>query len=63
MTDAEMKKICILTSTRADWGLLMPLARELRASEDVELQIVASNMHLIPELGMTVDGLQMPGSM
>ncbi len=55
MTDAEMKKICILTSTRADWGLLMPLARELRASEDVELQIVASNMHLIPELGMTVD--------
>lgn len=54
-------KICVLTSTRADWGLLMPLARALRSAEDVKLQIVASNMHLIPELGMTVNEIVASG--
>lgn len=47
-------KICIVTSTRADWGLLTPLATALRARPDVELQIVATNMHLIDSCGRTV---------
>lgn len=33
-------------STRADWGLLSGIARELNSREDVCLQIVATNMHL-----------------
>lgn len=49
------KRICIVTTTRADWGLLMPLARRLDAEPSVRLQIVASNMHLLPEFGMTVN--------
>ena len=49
------KRICIVTTTRADWGLLMPLARRLAAEPAVRLQLVASNMHLMPEFGMTVN--------
>lgn len=61
MNNAESKKICVLTSTRADWGLLMPLAGELRRAKGVELSIVASNMHLVPELGMTVGEIEAAG--
>ena len=53
--DCVKRKICIVTSTRADWGLLSGVARELRAYETVELQIIATNMHLDPRYGMTVD--------
>lgn len=53
--DFVKRKICIVTSTRADWGLLSGVARELRAYETVELQIIATNMHLDPRYGMTVD--------
>lgn len=45
--------IAIATSTRADWGLLTPLAKQLR-EDGAELAILASNMHLMPEMGMTV---------
>jgi UDP-N-acetylglucosamine 2-epimerase (non-hydrolysing)/GDP/UDP-N,N'-diacetylbacillosamine 2-epimerase (hydrolysing) len=50
-----MKKICMVTSTRADWGLLTPLAHALSALSDVELKIIATNMHLIERFGMTVN--------
>ena len=53
--DLIRRKICIVTSTRADWGLLSRVARELRAYETVELQIIATNMHLDARYGMTVD--------
>ena len=53
--DLIRRKICIVTSTRADWGLLSSVARELRAYETVELQIIATNMHLDARYGMTVD--------
>lgn len=48
-------RLCIVTTTRADWGLLMPLAGALRETPSVDLQIVAANMHLMEEYGMTVD--------
>jgi UDP-N-acetylglucosamine 2-epimerase (non-hydrolysing)/GDP/UDP-N,N'-diacetylbacillosamine 2-epimerase (hydrolysing) len=56
-----MKKICLVTSTRADWGLLTPLAKALDARPDVELHIVATNMHLIERYGMTVNEIVAAG--
>lgn len=53
--DRVKRKICIVTSTRADWGLLSGVARGLRAYDTVELQIIATNMHLDQRYGMTVD--------
>lgn len=49
------RKICIVTSTRADWGLMSGLAKTLNENENVELQIIATNMHLNPRYGMTVN--------
>ncbi|MBR5744089.1 MAG: UDP-N-acetylglucosamine 2-epimerase (hydrolyzing) [Muribaculaceae bacterium] len=55
------RKICIVTGTRADWGLLSPIAAELKRREDVELQIIATNMHLSARFGMTVDEIKADG--
>lgn len=49
------RKICIATGTRAEWGLLSGIAQELSLRDDVELQIIATNMHLSPRYGMTVN--------
>lgn len=49
------RKISILTSTRADWGLLSPIARALSERPDCDVSIIATNMHLNPLYGHTVD--------
>lgn len=50
-----MKKICVVTGTRAEYGILSELMGRMRDSSEIELQIVATNMHLMPEYGMTVN--------
>lgn len=47
------RKICIATGTRADWGLLSPIAQALNKRDDVDLKIIATNMHLSEEYGST----------
>lgn len=49
----EKRRICIATGTRADWGLLSGIARALKARNDVELKIIATNMHLSDRYGAT----------
>lgn len=56
------RRVCIVTGTRADWGLLSPVARELAGlTGKVELQVIATNMHLDPAYGMTVDEIEADG--
>lgn len=57
----EKRRICIVTTTRADWGLLCPLARRLQADSRCELSVVAGNMHLDPRYGMTVNEIEADG--
>lgn len=52
--------IAVATSTRADWGLLTPLVAEFR-KQGMPYTILASNMHLLPEMGMTVDEIRATG--
>lgn len=47
------RKICIVTGTRAEWGLLSGIAKALDARADVELQIIVTNMHLDERYGGT----------
>lgn len=54
-------RITILTGTRADWGILTPLAQALRDRTDVALSIVATNMHLSERHGMTVNEILRAG--
>ena len=48
-----MRKICVVTSTRAEYGQLYWLLKEIEADSELELQIIATGMHLSPEFGLT----------
>lgn len=47
------RKICVVTGTRADYGLLQPIMALLAEDADFELQIIATGMHCSPEFGLT----------
>ena len=55
------KKICVVTGTRAEYGLLYWLLRGIEAADDFELQIIATGMHLSPEFGRTFLQIQKDG--
>ena len=47
------KKICIVTGSRAEYGLLYWLIKEIEADQDLVLQLIATGMHLSSEFGYT----------
>lgn len=47
------RKICVITGTRADYGLLYWLMKKIESSPRLELQVIATGMHLSPEFGLT----------
>lgn len=56
-----MKKICVVTGTRAEYGLLMPLLNQIKQAEDLELQLLVTGMHLSPEFGLTYKLIEADG--
>lgn len=56
-----MRKICIVTATRAEYGLLYLLMKEIKADSNLELQIIATGMHLSPEFGLTYRNIEDDG--
>lgn len=55
-----MRKVCIITGTRAEWGLLAPLAHKIHNDPNLELQIIATGMHLSTEFGLTYRDITLP---
>lgn len=47
------RKICVITGSRADYGLLYWLMKEIQDDQELELQVIATGMHLSPEFGLT----------
>lgn len=47
------RKVCVVTGTRAEYGLLYWLMKEIEADDTLELQVVVTGMHLSPEFGLT----------
>jgi len=47
------RKICVVTGTRAEYGLLYWLMKEIEADKSLELQLIVTGMHLSPEFGLT----------
>jgi GDP/UDP-N,N'-diacetylbacillosamine 2-epimerase (hydrolysing) len=47
------RKICIVTGTRAEYGLLYWLLKEIQQDNELELQLIVTGMHLSPEFGLT----------
>ena len=56
-----MKKVCIVTGTRAEYGLLKPIIDRVHRSDDIELQLVVTGMHLSPEFGLTYREIEEDG--
>jgi len=49
-----MKTIAVVTTSRADYGMLLPVLREIKADPVLELQLIVSGMHLSPTFDMSV---------
>jgi GDP/UDP-N,N'-diacetylbacillosamine 2-epimerase (hydrolysing) len=56
-----MKKICVITGTRAEYGLLRWIMQEIKDDPDLNLQVIASGMHLSPEFGLTYKSIENDG--
>jgi len=48
-----MRKICVITGTRAEYGLLYWLIKAIKENKDLKLQLIVTGMHLSPEFGLT----------
>lgn len=55
------RKICVVTGTRAEYGLLCPLMKEIQIDDALELQIIATGAHLSPEFGLTYKVIEKDG--
>jgi len=55
------KKICVVTGSRAEYGLFAPLLKMLKSWKQAELQIIATGMHLSSEFGLTYKEVERDG--
>ena len=55
------RKICVVTGTRAEYGLLRRLLLILKNDPQIELQLVVTGSHLSPSHGMTIDEIESDG--
>ena len=56
-----MRKVCVITGSRAEYGLLSNLMKQIQNSPKLKLQIIATNMHLSPEFGLTYREIEKDG--
>lgn len=57
----EERKICVVTGTRAEYGLLSRLMGMIKDSDQTQLQVIATNMHLSPKFGNTYQEIEKDG--
>ena len=56
-----MWNICVVTSTRADYGILSGLLKKIDADSELTLKLVVTGMHLMPEFGETYKEIENDG--
>lgn len=56
-----MKKVAVLTATRAEYGLLKPIIRKLEQSACFQMELAVTGMHLSPEFGSTYQEIEQDG--
>lgn len=56
-----MKKIAIVTATRAEYGILSPLIRKVNTDKDLELDLIVTGTHLSKKHGDTVSFIEKDG--
>ncbi|OAN13548.1 UDP-N-acetyl glucosamine 2-epimerase [Photobacterium jeanii] len=56
-----MRKIAVFTGTRAEYGLLYWLMKDIQAADDLNLQLLVSGAHFSPEFGFTYQQIEQDG--
>ncbi len=57
----DKRKICVVTGSRAEYGLLYWVMREIRDEPEFQLQVISTGMHLSPEFGLTYKTIENDG--
>lgn len=55
------RKICVVTGSRAEYGLLRWVMTGIQDARDLQLQVIATGMHLSPEFGLTYREIEADG--
>lgn len=55
------RKVCVVTGTRAEYGLFYPIMKKMQDSNKLELQLIATTMHLSEEFGNTYKQIEKDG--
>lgn len=56
-----MKKLTIVTATRAEYGLLAPIIKRFISEPEIDVRVAVTGAHLSPEFGMTVKEIESDG--
>jgi GDP/UDP-N,N'-diacetylbacillosamine 2-epimerase (hydrolysing) len=56
-----MRRVCIITGTRAEYGLLRSVIQGIKDDRELTLQVIATGMHLSPEFGLTYQAIEQDG--
>jgi len=57
----EKRRVCVVTGSRAEYGLLYWILKEIDASLELDLYLVVTGMHLSPEFGLTFNAIEQDG--
>lgn len=55
------RKICVVTGTRAEYGLLKSIMHEIQSKQELELKIIVTGMHLLKKFGFTIEEIKKDG--
>ena len=55
-----MRKIALVTSTRAEYGIMSRLIDKIENDSDLELQLLVTGMHLSDKFGKTINEIKSP---
>jgi GDP/UDP-N,N'-diacetylbacillosamine 2-epimerase (hydrolysing) len=55
------RKVCYISGTRADFGLMQSTLRRIQQAETLELSVIVTGMHLLPGYGLTVQEVEAAG--
>ena len=61
MSKLDFRKICVITSGRADYGLLKLLMKNIHNDEKLILQTVVTGTHLSSKYGLTYREIESDG--
>ena len=50
----KKRKICIISGSRAEYGLLYRLIKEVDANQSFKLQLIVTGMHLNAKFGLHI---------